>query len=71
MWISYIKMMKIIKLMLFLTTAVLFMAVSFVVEAKDCSHVKKLHQKLICKAGSDIYDSGLSTTSDQTKKIEA
>ena len=60
-----------------LAVVVFFALISFDVEAKDCSHVKELHKKLICKAGSDMYDSDINTTSsdinktsDETLKVE-
>ena len=39
--------------------------------SKDCSHLKKLHKKLLCKTGSDMYDddtSDISTEVKETKK---
>ena len=62
--------MKNIKIILFLTTIVFVTSVPFVTEAKDCSHLTKLHEKLICKAGSDIYNSDSATTMAKTKKIK-
>ena len=69
--------MKNIKILLSLAIVVFFSLISFTVEAKDCSHLKELHKKLICKAGSDMYDSDINTTSsdinktsDKTKKSE-
>ena len=53
-----------------LVVVVFFTLISFAVEAKDCSHVKELHKKLICKAGSDMYDSDINKTSDETLKVE-
>ena len=61
-------MMKTIKITLLLTVIAFFMSVPNVSEAKDCSHVVKLHEKLMCKAGSGTYDSGSSTTSEKVKK---
>ena len=43
------------------------MSVTSIVEAKDCSHLIKLHQKLICKAGSDKYE----VTKTKRKKEES
>lgn len=60
--------MKTIKIMLLFSTIFFFTSAPFVAEAKDCSHLKKLHKKLMCSAGSDKYDSGASTTSVQVKK---
>ena len=62
--------MKNIKMFFSLAVVVFFALISFDVEAKDCSHVKELHKKLICKAGSDMYDSDINKTSDETLKVE-
>ena len=45
---------KVFKIALLLTTVFFFTSAPFSVEAKDCSHIKKLHKKLMCKAGSDV-----------------
>ena len=50
------------------TVIAFFMSAPNVLEAKDCSHVVKLHKKLMCKAGSD--DSEPSTTSEKTEKVK-
>ena len=66
--------MKTIKMMLVIATVAFFTSNSFADEhniyAKDCSHLKKLHQKLLCKMGSDMYDSEVSesTATDESKK---
>ena len=44
------------------------MSVPNVSEAKDCSHVVKLHKKLMCQAGSDVSEP--STTSEKTEKVK-
>ena len=62
--------MKTIKITFLLTVVVFFMSAPNVSEAKDCSHLVKLHEKLMCKAGSDVYDSEASTTSDKTKIVK-
>ena len=51
-----------------LTVIAFFMLAPNVSEAKDCSHVVKLHKKLMCQAGSD--DSEPSTTSEKTEKVK-
>jgi hypothetical protein len=38
------------------------------VGAKDCSHVVKLHKKLMCQAGSDVSEP--SATSEKTEKVK-
>ena len=53
-----------------LTVIAFFMSVPNVSEAKDCSHLVKLHEKLMCKAGSDTYDSEASTTTAKTEKVK-
>ena len=58
------------KIILLLTVIAFFMSVPNVSEAKDCSHLVKLHEKLMCKAGSDVSDSEASTTSEKTKKVK-
>lgn len=63
-------MMKTIKITLLLTVIAFFMSVPNVSEAKDCSHLVKLHEKLMCKAGSDTYDSEASTTTAKTEKVK-
>ena len=63
-------MMKTIKITFLLTVVVFFMSAPNVSEAKNCSHLVKLHEKLMCKAGSDVDDSEASTTSDKTKKVK-
>ena len=69
--------MKMMKILLMLVCIVFFSSFSFVVKAKDCSHLKELHKKLICKSGSDMYDSDtnitssdINKTSDETKKVK-
>ena len=62
--------MKTIKITLLLTVITFFISVPNVSEAKDCSHLVKLHKKLMCKAGSDVSDSEASTTSEKTKKVK-
>ena len=57
--------------MLLLTTIAFFTSVSFDVEAKDCSHIKKLHKKLICKSGSDRYDSDTTKAKKEKEKGES
>ena len=62
--------MKIAK-KIFLLTALLFFTFSHsFVEARDCSDLKLLHKKLMCKAGSDKYDSVKSDTSVKTDKVK-
>ena len=51
--------MKTIKIILLFATIALFTSVPLVVEAaeaKDCSQFKKLHKKLMCKAGGYSKD---------------
>ena len=63
--------MKIIKTLLLLTTLSFFMTIPLEVKAeaaKDCSHLKKLHKKLLCKSGSDIYDDDTSDISTDKNK---
>ena len=60
--------MKLIRIITLLAFIFSFTSISFVAEAKDCSHLKKLHKKLMCKAGSDLYDSNTSATSKETNK---
>jgi len=38
------------------------------VGAKDCSHVVKLHKKLMCQAGSDVSEP--SATSEKTEIVK-
>ena len=64
------KLMKTIKMMLLLSTIAFFTSVPFEVEAKDCSHLIKLHKKLLCKTGSDKYDSERSSVTVKTEKIK-
>ena len=52
------------------TVVAFFMSVPNVSEAKDCSHLVKLHEKLMCKAGFSTYDSEASTTSEKTEKVK-
>ena len=59
--------MKIIKIIFLLTALCFFTSVPFVVKAKDCSDLKKIHKKLMCKAGSDKYDE----TKTKKKKAES
>ena len=61
-------MMKTIKITLLLTVIAFFMLAPDVSEAKDCSHVVKLHKKLMCQAGSDVSEP--STTSEKTEKVK-
>ena len=63
-------MLKTIKITLLFTVVAFFMSVPNVSEAKDCSHLVKLHEKLMCKAGSDVSDSEASTTSEKTEKVK-
>ena len=56
--------------MLLLTVITFFISAPNVSEAKDCSHLVKLHEKLMCKADSDTYDSEASTTSEKTEKVK-
>ena len=45
-------MIKTIKIIMLLATISLFTSVPYdAVEARDCSHVKKLHEKLMCQTG--------------------
>ena len=66
--------MKTIKMMLVIATVAFFTSNSFADEhniyAKDCSQLKKLHKRLLCKMGSDMYDSEISKSSatDESKK---
>ena len=62
--------MKTIKRMLLLAAVVFFTSVPFAVGAKDCSDLKKLHKKLLCKAGSDRYDSERSAAAVKVDKVE-
>ena len=64
------KLMKSVKRMLLLAAVVFFTSVPFAVEARDCSDLKKLHKKLMCKAGSDRYDSERSATAVIADKVE-
>jgi len=62
--------MKIIKIIFLLTALCFFTSVPFVVKAKDCSGLKKIHKKLMCKAGSDKYDSERSATAVESDKVK-
>ena len=42
--------MKDLKITLFITTIFFLISANFNTYAKDCSEVKKLHKKLLCKA---------------------
>jgi len=61
-------MIKNIKIILLSAVIAFFMSAPNASEAKDCSHVVKLHKKLMCQAGSD--DSEPSTTSEKTEKVK-
>ena len=63
---KYLK--KVFKITLLLTTVFFFTSAPFSVEAQDCSHIKKLHKKLMCKAGSDV-DAGDEKSKKGTKKV--
>ena len=56
--------------MLLVIAMVFFMPIPIVAETKDCSHLVKLHKKLMCKAGSDSYDSGTSESTTKAKKVK-
>ena len=62
--------MKILKVILLLTVTLLFMSAPQSVEAaKDCSHAKKLHEKLLCKMNKDDGSSvEKSTTKSKGEK---
>ena len=62
--------MKIAKKIFLLATLLLFTFAHSFVEAKDCSDLKRLHKKLICKAGSDRYDSDRIETATKTDKVK-
>ncbi len=63
-------MVKTIKITLLLTLITFFISIPNTSKAKDCSHLVKLHEKLMCKAGSDVYDSDASTTFQKTEKVK-
>ena len=63
-------MIRTIKITLLLTFITFFISVSNASAATDCSHLVKLHEKLMCKAGAGKYDSDASTTSEKTKNVK-
>jgi len=62
-------MIRTIKITLLLPVIIFFISVPNVSESKDCSHLVKLHEKLMCKAGSDVQPKE-TTTSEKTKKVK-
>ena len=62
--------MKIAKKIFLLTALLFFTFAHSFVEAKDCSDLKLLHKKLMCKAGSDRYDSDRTETATKTDKVK-
>ena len=62
--------MKITKKIFLLTTLIFFTFAHSFVEARDCSDLKKLHKKLMCKAGSDKYNSERTETTIKTDKVK-
>ena len=61
--------MKFYSVILLLAAVFIFTSASVSVKAKDCSHVKKLHEKLICKAGSEMYDGGAKGETSEYQKL--
>ena len=62
--------MKITKKIFILAALLFFTFAHSFVEAKDCSDLKLLHKKLMCKAGSDKYDSDRTETATKTDKVK-
>ena len=69
--------MKTIKMMLVIAAVAFFTSISYAedhnIYTKDCSNIKKLHKKLLCKMGSDKYDSEVSQSTasgDSEKSVE-
>ena len=66
--------MKTIKMMLVIFCVAFITSSSYADEhniyQKDCSHLKKLHKKLMCKAGSDKYNSERTETAIKTDKVK-
>ena len=63
--------MKVIRVVVLLTVFYIFSSIPFSVQAKDCSHLKVLsHKWNVCKAGSDKYDNGATSTSAEPKNKE-
>ena len=62
--------MKIAKKIFLLTALLFFTFAHSFVEARDCSDLKLLHKKLMCKAGSDKYNSERSETAVKTDKVK-
>ena len=62
--------MKITKKIFILAALLFFTFAHSFVEARDCSDLKQLHKKLMCKAGSDKYDSERTEAVIKTDKVK-
>ena len=61
--------MNILKKLIILSSVLFLTSLPFSAQAKDCSDIKRLHKKLLCKAGSDRYSAEVEQNREKNKTV--